>query len=90
MRSVATRLLRAQKKLFSATCNKRAMLSGQILNTTDFSSVDHNFDKDRLKKTELGEDNSRDFTYFLLGADRMVFASLARLTLVKVRGSPKY
>jgi hypothetical protein len=51
----------------------------------DFSSVDQNFERDRLQKVE-GELKPRDrITYFYLGAPRIVYASLARLTLIKVR-----
>ena len=60
-----------------------AISSGSPAIKTDYSSVDHIFERDRIRK-ENREENSRDFTYFLLGADRIFFASLARLTLIKV------
>ncbi len=59
------------KRLFSAIAN--------------YSSPDGTFEKDKIANHDSLEGNSRDFTYFLLGADRMIFASLARLTLIKVR-----
>lgn len=53
--------------------------------TTDYSSVDHVFEKDRLIKEPppYGE-NNRDFTYFLIGFDQMIFLSLSRLALIRV------
>ena len=50
-------------------------------------SPDHGFEKDRIVKA-AGEGNSRDFTYFLLGGSRVIYASAARLALIKVRSSP--
>lgn len=49
-----------------------------------FGSTDGGFEKDRISKTS-GEGNSRDFTYFLLGGARFVYASASRLALIKVR-----
>ena len=46
-------------------------------------SVDGAFEKDRIKKV-AGEGNSRDFTYFMLGGARFVYASAVRLALIKV------
>lgn len=51
--------------------------------STDLGSVDHGFEKDRVKK-HLGESNTKEFTYFVLGNGRFVYASAARLALIKV------
>ena len=46
-------------------------------------STDGGFEKDRIVKTP-GEPNKREFTYFMLGAGRFIYASAARLALIKV------
>ena len=48
-----------------------------------FGSTDGAFYKDRIVKTS-GEGNSRNFTYFMLGNGRIVYASAARLALIKL------
>jgi ubiquinol-cytochrome c reductase iron-sulfur subunit len=45
-------------------------------------SPDHGFEKDRIQKA-AGESNSRDFTYFMLGGGRFIYASAARLALIR-------
>lgn len=45
-------------------------------------SPDHGFEKDRVVKT-AGESNTKEFTYFLLGGARFIYASTARLALIK-------
>jgi ubiquinol-cytochrome c reductase iron-sulfur subunit len=52
------------------------------LASTDLGSADHGFEKDRVKK-QLGETNKKEFTYFVLGNGRFVYASAARLALIK-------
>ena len=49
----------------------------------DYGTVDGAFEKDRIKKIP-GQANSRDFTYFVLGGTRVIYASAARLALIKV------
>lgn len=51
-----------------------------------FGSTDGTFEKDRIVKS-AGENNNRDFTYFMLGGPRLVYASAARLAVVKVKNS---
>ena len=51
--------------------------------SSNYSSPDVGFEKDRIMKAP-GEANQRDFTYFLLGGGRFVYASAARLALIKV------
>lgn len=46
-------------------------------------SADGAFEKDRIKKMP-GESNQREFTYFMLGGARFVYASAARVALIKV------
>jgi hypothetical protein len=46
-------------------------------------STDGGFEKDKIVKV-AGEGNQRDFTYFMLGGARFVYASAARLALIKV------
>jgi ubiquinol-cytochrome c reductase iron-sulfur subunit len=45
-------------------------------------SADGGFEKDRIVKTP-GDPTRREFTYFMLGGARFVYASAARLALVK-------
>ena len=45
-------------------------------------STDGLFEKDRIVKS-AGQENSREFTYFMLGGARFVYASAARLALIK-------
>lgn len=47
-------------------------------------SQDGGFEKDRIVKAP-GDPTRREFTYFMLGGARFVYASAARLALVKVR-----
>jgi hypothetical protein len=49
----------------------------------NYGSPDHGFEKDRISKS-AGEENTRDFTYFMLGGARFIYASTARLALIKV------
>ena len=55
---------------------------------SNLGSVDGLFDKERFNKAN-GEENSKAFTYFLLGNGRFIYASTARLALIKVINSPK-
>jgi hypothetical protein len=48
-----------------------------------FNSTDGYFESERIKKAP-GDSNNRNFTYFLLGAGRVVYASTARLALITV------
>jgi hypothetical protein len=47
-------------------------------------SVDNLYEKDKLHK-KPGDPNKRDFTYFVLGGARFIYASAARLVALKVR-----
>eukprot|EP01031_Cornospumella_fuschlensis_P033617 gene33617-40665_t len=53
-----------------------------LSSTVSYHSPDHGFEKDRIQKS-AGEENSRDFTYFVLGGARFIYASAARLALIK-------
>lgn len=57
--------------------------SSTAKSTEDFGSVDHAFEKDRIKKA-AGDPSRREFTYFMLGGARFIYASAARLALIKV------
>jgi len=46
-------------------------------------SADGGFEHDRIHKA-TGSGNTREFTYFVLGGTRFVYASAARLALIKV------
>ena len=48
------------------------------------SSADGGFEKDRIIKAP-GDPSRKEFTYFMLGGGRFVYASIARLALIKVR-----
>jgi ubiquinol-cytochrome c reductase iron-sulfur subunit len=58
--------------------------SSSVAPSMDYGSVDHLFDKDRIQKTAENPGNRRDFTYFMLGNGRMIYATTARLALIKV------
>lgn len=47
-----------------------------------YGSADGAFEKDRIVKT-AGEGNQREFTYFMLGGTRFIYASAVRLALIK-------
>jgi ubiquinol-cytochrome c reductase iron-sulfur subunit len=46
-------------------------------------STDGSFEKDRIVKS-AGDPTRREFTYFMLGGARFIYASAARLALIKV------
>jgi ubiquinol-cytochrome c reductase iron-sulfur subunit len=46
--------------------------------------VDGSFEHDRIERS-AGDPNKREFTYFVLGGARFIYASAARLGLMKVR-----
>mmetsp|Transcript_14544 Transcript_14544/g.14007 ORF Transcript_14544/g.14007 Transcript_14544/m.14007 type:complete len:217 (+) Transcript_14544:103-753(+) len=50
--------------------------------TEGMGSTDGYFDKERIPK-KAGDPNRREFTYFMLGCTRFVYASAARLALIK-------
>ncbi len=51
--------------------------------SASLGSVDNLFEESRIKKGP-GDENNRAFTYFMLGNTRFIYASAARLTLMKV------
>eukprot|EP01040_Poterioochromonas_malhamensis_P014588 gene14588-16163_t len=56
--------------------------SSSASSVNQYASPDHGFEKDRIQKAP-GGDNNRDFTYFILGGGRFLYASTARLALIK-------
>mmetsp|Transcript_15029 Transcript_15029/g.15145 ORF Transcript_15029/g.15145 Transcript_15029/m.15145 type:complete len:217 (-) Transcript_15029:109-759(-) len=50
--------------------------------SASLGSADGSFDKDRITKS-VGDPTRREFTYFMLGGARLVYASAARLALIK-------
>jgi ubiquinol-cytochrome c reductase iron-sulfur subunit len=52
------------------------------LTAKDLPSPDNGFEENRIKKGP-GDENTRAFTYFMLGNARFIYASTARLILVK-------
>jgi len=67
----------AQSTRFASTSTSAPVLDVGL----NLGSVDHGFEKDRINKSE--EQNTRAFTYFMLGGGRFVYASTARLALIK-------
>jgi hypothetical protein len=55
-----------------------------FVETVEYASPEKLFTESRLKKA-AGESNRRDFTYFVLGGSRFIYASAARVVLIKVR-----
>lgn len=50
---------------------------------TPFGSTDGGFESDKIVK-KVGDSTRREFTYFVLGGARFIYASAARLALIKV------
>jgi ubiquinol-cytochrome c reductase iron-sulfur subunit len=50
---------------------------------TGLGSADGGFEKDRIQKS-AGDPTRREFTYFMLGGARFIYASATRLALIKV------
>ena len=67
-----------------ATCRRSA---GSYTNV-GLGSTDGGFEKDKIPRA-AGDSNSRDFTYFMLGGARFVYASAVRLALIKVSTSAR-
>lgn len=62
-----------------------ATLASSSSTTVDkLGSFDNYYDKDKIHK-KPGDPNKRDFTYFVLGGARFIYASAARLVALKVR-----
>ncbi len=57
-----------------------------MASVTGMGSTDGAFEKDRIPKA-AGDPTRREFTYFMLGGARFIYASAARLALIKVRVS---
>lgn len=49
----------------------------------NFDSPDHGFEEYRIKRAP-GDPTRREFTYFMLGGGRILYASVARLAVVRV------
>lgn len=54
-----------------------------VSDPSKMGSQDGLFEKVRLPKNADGS-NNRDFTYFMVGNTRMIYASVARLGVIKV------
>jgi hypothetical protein len=52
-------------------------------------SADGGFEKDRIHK-KAGDPTRREFTYFMLGGGRFMYATIARLVLIKVGLTPAF
>eukprot|EP01035_Chromulina_nebulosa_P019985 gene19985-25955_t len=48
----------------------------------DYGSIDHAFEKDKIPRT-AGDNSRKEFTYFMLGGARFVYATATRLALIK-------
>lgn len=51
--------------------------------TANYDSPDHGFEEYRIKRTGAGDPTRREFTYFMLGGGRLVYASVARLAVIR-------
>lgn len=49
----------------------------------DYSSPDHGFEDYRIER-KPGDPTRREFTYFMLGGGRLIYASVARLAAIRV------
>jgi hypothetical protein len=54
----------------------------------NLGSYDKSFEKERVHKAP-GDPTRREFAYFLLGGARFIYASAARLALIKVTLQPR-
>lgn len=50
---------------------------------TEYGSVDYNFVKERIPKTESGSAAKRNFTYLIFGANKFIYASAVRIGAIK-------
>mmetsp|Transcript_553 Transcript_553/g.722 ORF Transcript_553/g.722 Transcript_553/m.722 type:complete len:228 (-) Transcript_553:222-905(-) len=64
---------------FAPVCIEAARKFSSKQVVDDLSTQDHYFEKDRIAKGE----NKREFTYFMLGCSRFIYASAARLAAIK-------
>ena len=69
--------------LFSAKTAFKPCVRPISLTSTNTPSPDNSFEEARIKKGP-GDENNRAFTYFMLGNTRFIYASTARLILMKV------
>lgn len=60
----------------------RVSTSSFSTSSDNYGSFDGGFEKDKIQRG-ANEDNSKNFTYFLLGGARFIYASAARLALIK-------
>eukprot|EP00640_Fibrocapsa_japonica_P004012 CAMPEP_0113933740 /NCGR_PEP_ID=MMETSP1339-20121228/1047_1 /TAXON_ID=94617 /ORGANISM="Fibrocapsa japonica" /LENGTH=221 /DNA_ID=CAMNT_0000935189 /DNA_START=118 /DNA_END=783 /DNA_ORIENTATION=- /assembly_acc=CAM_ASM_000762 len=74
--------LRANLSVAPASSQAARLFSAKSLD--DCSSQDGGFESDRLP---VGDPNKREFTYFMLGCSRFIYASAARLAAIKFIGS---
>ena len=58
------------------------MRSASSVPVGKYGSTDGTFEKDRIVKT-AADGNHREFTYFMLGGTRFIYASAVRLALIK-------
>jgi len=62
-------------------CRLASTRSGDLTDLKNLGSVDHGYDADRIDK--VSDPEKRAFTYFLLGGARFMYASTARVILIK-------
>eukprot|EP00903_Cladosiphon_okamuranus_P013799 g12842.t1 len=82
--AVASRSLSAVTTTPSDVAVAPASYIGQPGQIDDLTNQDGYFEKDRVPK---GDPGKREFTYFMLGASRFLYASSARLILLKFLAS---
>ena len=62
----------------------KGFLAKTMSSAIGHGSQDGGFEKDRIVKAP-GDPSRKEFTYFMLGGGRFIYASVARLALIKVR-----
>jgi hypothetical protein len=79
--------LRGQKRFNKLLCIRASLSVGvrcqSSLSKPDYSTVDGSYENDRIPR-KPGDPNRRAFTYFVLGSGQFIYASVARVALMKV------
>lgn len=79
---LAKNILRKALKPFQAISIRYSSSGFHVADNLSYGSTDGYFEKVKIEKSSSG-DHTRDFTYFMLGGGRLIYASAARIALVK-------
>jgi ubiquinol-cytochrome c reductase iron-sulfur subunit len=85
LRRLAKPLTASAARVWSTSTVGARFAGSSASTTTNFDSTDSNYTDNRLPAGD--GDNKRAFTYFMLGSGRFVYASVARLMVIKAVAS---